>query len=37
MGHASQQTSVEQLGTMLNKLYRANTLEEAQAALLANG
>jgi predicted transposase YdaD len=30
------QTSLEQLRTMFNKLYRANTIEEAQAALLAN-
>ena len=32
-----QQLSVKQLGMMLNKLYRANTVEEAEAALLANG
>jgi predicted transposase YdaD len=32
-----QQTSVEQLRTVFNKLYQANTIEEAQAGLLANG
>jgi hypothetical protein len=31
-----QQTSVEQLRTVFDKLYRANTIEEAQAVLLAN-
>ncbi len=32
-----QNLSVQQLRVMLNALYRANTIEEAQAALLANG
>jgi predicted transposase YdaD len=32
-----QQTSVEQLRTVFNKLYRANTVEEAQAILHASG
>jgi hypothetical protein len=32
-----QQASLEQLQTMLNKLYRADTVEEAQVALLADG
>jgi hypothetical protein len=32
-----QQTPLEQLQTTLNKLYRANTIEEALAALLADG
>ncbi len=32
-----QQKSVEQLRTIFNKFYRANTIEEAQDALLANG
>jgi predicted transposase YdaD len=32
-----QKLSVQQLRVMLNVLYRANTVEEAQAALLANG
>lgn len=32
-----QQVSVEQLETMLSKLYRANTTEEAQSALSPNG
>lgn len=32
-----QQTPLEQLETMLNKLYRSNTVGEAQAALHADG
>jgi hypothetical protein len=32
-----QKKSVEQLQIMLDKLYQANTVEEAQAALLPNG
>jgi hypothetical protein len=32
-----QKLSVQQLRVMLNALYRANTIEEAQAVLLANG
>jgi predicted transposase YdaD len=32
-----EQKTLQQLQMMLNALYRANTIEEAQAALLANG
>ncbi len=32
-----QKVSVEQLETMLDKLYLANTIEEAQSALFPNG
>lgn len=31
------QASVEQLQTIINKVYRANTVEKAEAALLDNG
>jgi hypothetical protein len=32
-----QKVSVEQLETMLDKLYLANTIEEAQSALFPDG